>query len=166
MSNIRDARRAPERVFLNLCFAVLAIALLGPLHTAMAQAQTTDSALVNESPTTPSIYEYIKGHIDPATGALAADAKALPDEPATRRYSRLRWVPGALEGLGTRHMQWDGSEKASRATRLLEQIAAGDSSAEPALYDLLRTDDVVTYYSDALDFASARIHDIEPGMHQ
>jgi hypothetical protein len=165
MSTTREVRFAHRYRVFDLCSALLAVVLLVPMHTASAQAQAADPAPESPSPATPSIYEYIKAHIDPATGALAAEAKALPDEPATRRYSRLRWVPGALEGLGTRHMQWDGSEKASRVTHVLEQIAAGDSNAEPVLYDLLRTDDVVTYYSDALDFASARIHDIEPVMH-
>src|SRR5262249_4242834 len=70
--------------------------------------------------TSQSIYEFIALHIDPATGQLTPEGMMLPDEPVARRYSRLRWVPGALEGLGTRHMQWDGSEKASRAARLLE----------------------------------------------
>jgi len=61
-----------------------------------------------------SLYEYIKARIDPATGALPPEGVTLPDEPVARKYSRIRWVPGALEGLGTRHMKWDGSEKASR----------------------------------------------------
>ena len=114
----------------------------------------------------PSIYDYIKSNIDPATGTLSADAMTLPDEPPARKYSRLRWVPGALEGLGTRHMKWDGSEKASRVARLLELIATGNSAAEEALYDLLRTDDVVTFYGDALDLAAARIRDPEPELHE
>ncbi len=63
-------------------------------------------------------------------------------------------------------MQWDGSAKASQAIELLEAYAAGDSSAESALYDLLRADDVVTYYNDALDLASARIPDAEPRLHE
>jgi hypothetical protein len=96
---------------------------------------------------------------------MAADAMQLPDEPATRRFSRLRWMPGALEGLGTRHLQWDGSDKAAQAIVLLQQIAAGSASAEVALYELLRADDVVTFYNDALDFASARIPDAEPRLH-
>src|SRR5262245_8066555 len=99
------------------------------------------------------LYDFIESHVDPTTGTLKPDAAVLPDEPASRRYSRIRWVPGALEGLGTRHMKWDGSEKASRAARLLELIAGGNDAAEPALYDLLRTDDVVTFYNDALDLA-------------
>lgn len=112
-----------------------------------------------------SLYEYIKARIDPATGALPAEGVTLPDEPVARKYSRIRWVPGALEGLGTRHMKWDGSEKASRVARLLELIATGNDAAEEALYDLLRTDDVVTFYNDALDFAAARIRDPEPELH-
>src|SRR5690348_11105864 len=87
-----------------------------------------------------SIYQYIQLHLDSGTGRLADDAVILPDEPATRRFSRLRWVPGALEGLGTRHMQWDGSAKAAQTIALLEQIAAGSPSAEAALYDLMRAD--------------------------
>ena len=120
---------------------------------------------------TPSIYEYIASHIDPATGRLSAEGMTLPDEPIARRYSRIRWVPGALEGLGTRHMQWDGSEKASRAARLLEIIAASQeptavtTAAEASLYELLRADDVVTFYSDALDFAAARTRNVEPRLH-
>ena len=113
-----------------------------------------------------SLYQYIQLHRDAETGRLAADAMVLPDEPATRRFSRLRWMPGALEGLGTRHMQWDGSAKAAQVITLLEQIAAGSPSAEAALYELLRADDVVTFYSDALDFAAARIPDAEPRLHE
>jgi hypothetical protein len=128
--------------------------------------------------TGPSIYEFISAHRDPATGLLTADGLMLPDEPTARRYSRLRWVPGALEGLGTRHMHWDGSEKAYGAARLLEAIAAGkglvggngiatgSASAEAALYELLRADDVVTFYSDALDSASARTRNVEPTLHE
>jgi hypothetical protein len=114
---------------------------------------------------TTSLYQYIQLHRDPETGQLAPAGMILPDEPAARRFSRLRWVPGALEGLGTRHMQWDGSAKAVQAITLLAQIAAGSTSAESALYELLRADDVVTYYNDALDFASARIPDAEPKLH-
>jgi hypothetical protein len=112
-----------------------------------------------------SLYQYIQLHRDAETGRLPPDAMILPDEPATRRFSRLRWMPGALEGLGTRHMQWDGSAKTVQAVTLLRQIAAGDASAEPELYELLRADDVVTYYNDALDYASARIADAEPKLH-
>jgi hypothetical protein len=112
-----------------------------------------------------SLYQFIQLHRDPETGRLTPDATPLPDEPAARRFSRLRWVPGALEGLGTRHMQWDGSTKAAEAITLLSQIAAGSPSAEAALYELLRGDDVVTFYNDALDFASARIADAEPKLH-
>lgn len=113
-----------------------------------------------------SLYQYIQLHRNAETGRLAIDAMTLPDEPAARRFSRLRWMPGALEGLGTRHMQWDGSAKAVQAVTLLQQIAAGHTSAEPALYELLRADDVVTYYNDALDYASVRIADAEPQLHE
>src|SRR6185295_5552932 len=105
---------------------LLAVALLSA-----APASAADDA-------GPSIYQFIASHIDPATGQLSPEGMLLPDEPVARRYSRIRWVPGALEGLGTRHMKWDGSEKASRAARLLELIAGGNDAAEPALYDLLR----------------------------
>jgi hypothetical protein len=112
-----------------------------------------------------SLFQFIQLHRDAETGRLAPEALTLPDEPAARRFSRLRWMSGALEGLGTRHMQWDGSAKAVQAVTLLQQIAAGQAWAEPALYDLLRADDVVTFYNDALDYASARIPDAEPRLH-
>jgi hypothetical protein len=120
---------------------------------------------LDEGPAAPSIYQYIQLHRDADTGRLSPDAMTLPDEPTARRFSRLRWVPGALEGLGTRHMQWDGSAKASQAVYLLDQIAGGNAEAEAALYELLRADDVVTYYSDALDYAAARIRNVEPELH-
>jgi hypothetical protein len=137
--------------------------LLAVTGLGIAPASALDEA-------SPSIYNFIASHIDPATGRLS-DGLLLPDEPVARRYSRIRWVPGALEGLGTRHMQWDGSEKASRAARLLETIAASNAptpdstTAEATLYELLRADDVVTFYSDALDLASARTRDVEPRLH-
>lgn len=108
-----------------------------------------------------SLYRYIQIELDPETGLFPQDKLTLPDEPTGRRFSRIRWVPGALEGLGTRHMKWDGSEKASRAAGLLELAAAGNSTAEAALYELLRADDVVTFYNDALDFAAARIRNAD-----
>lgn len=127
---------------------LLAVAWVAPAHAA-----------------DPSLYDFVRTHVDPVTGTLTPEALTLPDEPATRRYSRIRWVPGALEGLGTRHMKWDGSEKASRTARLLELVAGGNDAAEPALYDLLRTDDVVTFYNDALDLAAARVRNPEPELH-
>jgi hypothetical protein len=141
---------------------LLAVTLLAVVALAVGPARALDDA--------PSIYEFIASHIDPATGRLSAEGALLPDEPVARRYSRIRWVPGALEGLGTRHMQWDGSEKASRAARLLEAIAASSdtsaAAAEGMLYELLRADDVVTYYSDALDLAAARTRNVEPKLHE
>ena len=129
----------------------------------VAQAFTRDEL---RNAAAPAIYQYIQLHRDSATGRMEPDAMTLPDEPATRRFSRLRWVPGALEGLGTRHMQWDGSAKASQTIVLLQQIATGSPAAEAALYELLRADDVVTFYNDALDFAAARIPDAEPRLHE
>ena len=150
--------------------ATLAVMLWPPIQAVAADETPTSGSraapfqpAVPESPT--SIYQYIQLHRDSATGRMAADGMVLPDEPATRRFSRLRWLPGALEGLGTRHMEWDGSAKAAQAITLLQQIAAGSPSAEAALYELLRVDDVVTFYSDALDFAAARIPDAEPRLH-
>src|SRR5262245_23248434 len=140
---------------------LLAVALFVVASLAVAPARAIDDG--------PSIYEFLASHIDSATGRLSADGAMLPDEPVARRYSRIRWVPGALEGLGTRHMQWDGSEKASRAARLLELIAANSdtsaAAAEGMLYELLRADDVVTFYSDALDLAAARTRNVEPKLH-
>jgi hypothetical protein len=161
-----------ERAQRWLFAATLATALSAPIHAAAAEEISTTPAraaapfqppAVPESPT--SLYQYIQMHRDSDTGRIAADATLLPDEPAARRFSRLRWVPGALEGLGTRHMQWDGSAKAVQTITLLQQIAAGSASDEAALYELLRADDVVTFYNDALDYASARIPDAEPKLH-
>ncbi|MEJ0038513.1 MAG: hypothetical protein WDO68_20960 [Gammaproteobacteria bacterium] len=152
-----------------LFVATLAAVLWPPTKVAAADANPTPPGRV--APFQPavaestSLYQYIQIHIDPATGRLAPEAMTLPDEPAARRFSRLRWVPGALEGLGTRHMQWDGSAKAVQTITLLQQIAAGSAPAEAALYELLRADDVVTFYDDALDYAAARIPDAEPILH-
>jgi hypothetical protein len=132
---------------------------------AIALCTAPRAAAAGDAPAAPSIYQYIQLHRDAVTGRIAPEAMTLPDEPAARRFSRLRWVPGALEGLGTRHVQWDGSAKASQAITLLEEVAAGNAAAEPALYELLRADDVVTFYNDALDYAAARIPDAEPRLH-
>lgn len=113
----------------------------------------------------PALYDFIRAHVDPVTGTLQPEALTLPDESTGRRSARLHWAPGALEGLGTRHIKWDGSEKASHAARLLELIAAGNEAAEPVLQELLRADDVVTFYNDALDLAASRVRDPEPELH-
>jgi hypothetical protein len=134
-----------------------------PFQVAAPESAAPSQAAVPERST--PIYQYIQLHRDPETGRLAPDAMTLPDESAPRRFSHLRWLPGALEGLGTRHIKWDDSAKTVQAVTLLEQFAAGDDSAESALYELLRADDVVTFYNDALDYASARIPDAEPRLH-
>lgn len=136
------------------------------LVSAFVFIATALSAVADEAPVASSIYQYIGMNIDADTGRLSSDAITLPDEPVARKFSRLRWVPGALEGLGTRHMQWDGSAKASQAITYLEQYADGDEAAEPALYEMLRADDVVTFYNDTLDYAPARIPDAEPRLHE
>jgi hypothetical protein len=139
---------------LKLAWCLIAL-VIACLSSTLARA--ADSRL--------SIYEYITSRIDPATGTLPPHLMTLPDEPSSRRFSRIRWVPGALEGLGTRHMKWDASEKAARAAGLIALVASGNSSAEAALYELLRADDVVTYYNDALDFAASRVRSVEPTLH-
>ena len=156
--------------------AALCVALSAPIRVTAAadatgvlpQAHVAQALPRDElrNAAAPAIYQYIQLHRDSATGRMEPDAMTLPDEPATRRFSRLRWVPGALEGLGTRHMQWDGSAKASQTIVLLQQIATGSPAAEAALYELLRADDVVTFYNDALDFAAARIPNAEPKLHE
>lgn len=154
-----DATHGPaDATTTGIALAEANVTQAGPGHVAPFQPAVPESSA--------SLYQYIQLHRDPQTGRLPRDAMMLPDEPAARRFSRLRWVPGALEGLGTRHMQWDGSAKAAQAISLLERIAAGHNSAEAALYELLRADDVVTFYNDALDYASARIPDAEPRLHE
>lgn len=142
-----------------------AATLVATAAIAIALCTAPRAAAADDAPAAPSIYQYIQLHRDAVTGRIAPEAMTLPDEPAARRFSRLRWVPGALEGLGTRHVQWDGSAKASQAITLLEEVAAGNAAAEPALYELLRADDVVTFYNNALDYAAARIPDAEPRLH-
>jgi hypothetical protein len=156
-----------------LLATTLAAVIWAPIQVRAAPADADSSSPARVAPfqpalpqDSPSLYQFVQIHRDPETGRLSPDAMTLPDEPTARRFSRLRWVPGALEGLGTRHMQWDGSAKAGQAISLLAQIAAGDSSAEATLYELLRADDVVTFYSDALDFAAARLPDAEPKLHE
>lgn len=151
----RTASRTPQTLARFACFACALVALvLAPVTRAAEDATSSVS-----------LYAFINEQIDPRTGTLSPDAPSLPDESTVRRFSRTRWAPGALEGLGTRHMKWDGSEKAWRAARLLELIAEGKPAAEPALYEMLRADDVVTFYSDALDLAAARISEPEPVLH-
>lgn len=154
LSTSRGERGAPRGLTLSL--TLVCVALVSSFALPGPAAAADDN---------PALYQYIESRIDSATGALRSEAMTLPDEPTGRRYSRIRWVPGALEGLGTRHMKWDGSEKAARAAGLIELVASGNPSAEAALYELLRADDVVTFYNDALDFAAARVRNAEPALH-
>jgi hypothetical protein len=112
-----------------------------------------------------SIYQFIQNHIDPETGRLNEAGVMLPDEPQWRKYSRFRTVPGALEGMGTHHVQWAGSEKTQSVVVLLVEIAVGSAEAEQALFEVLRADDVQTYYQEAIDAASRRINSPEPHLH-
>jgi hypothetical protein len=114
----------------------------------------------------PSLYEHVVARIDPLTGRLRPGSETLPDESPGRRPPWLRWAPGAFDGVGTHHLQWDGSGKARQVADLLVIMVAGaDAAAENELYELLRADDVVTYYEDALDLAASRIADPKPQLH-
>lgn len=151
-----------------LLVTTLAAVLWPSAHAVAADADNSSRAapLQPAAPeSTASIYQYIQLHRDATTDRLAPEAMTLPDEATPRRFSRLRWAPGALEGLGTRHIQWDDATKAAQVVALLEQFAEGNDLAEPVLYELLQADDVVTFYNDALDYASARIPDAEPRLH-
>ena len=102
---------------------------------------------------TPSIYDYILDNLDPETGRLIEAGWTLPDE--ERRYAdtKLRWVPGALDGTLGHHGSPDSeNEKANLISIHLANIANhNDLKDKIALYNLLLEDDLVGYIDLAID---------------
>jgi hypothetical protein len=49
-----------------------------------------------------SLYDFLRSHIDAATGRLTKDGERLPDD--RDNGDAIRWAPGALDGVTTHHM--------------------------------------------------------------
>src|SRR5947208_1083179 len=49
----------------------------------------------------PSIYEHIRAHVPAAGPGLLPGGEILPDEEG--RNDRIKWAPGALDGVASHH---------------------------------------------------------------
>jgi len=60
----------------------------------------------------PSIYEHIQSHVDPDRPGLRDGGSELPDEEPMS--GKLRWAPGAMDGVFGHHMSAESEEAAIR----------------------------------------------------
>jgi hypothetical protein len=65
-----------------------------------------------------SLYEFLRSHIEAATGCLAPDGERLPDD--QDGGDEIRWAPGALDGVSTHHM--GAGEETLRVKQLVKAL--------------------------------------------
>ncbi|OKJ95638.1 hypothetical protein AMK34_21725 [Amycolatopsis sp. CB00013] len=94
-----------------------------------------------------ALYEHIRRNLDPS-GRLPAEV-GLPDD-ARVMSDRLRWVPGAMDGVIGHHGSADGTDRATEVARLLAMACRRPSARQlRKLYAGVMDDDVMDYV-DAL----------------
>lgn len=64
----------------------------------------------------PSILEFIRSHIPTDKPGMTDDGYTLPDEERISEGSKIRWAPGAMDGVATHHMGKSENDEAVRKT--------------------------------------------------
>ena len=70
----------------------------------------------------PSIYEHLQAHTRPGETGLADGGETLPDEQGMASNAKIRWAPGAMDGVLTHHM--GGGSDEDNVARLLNLVRA------------------------------------------
>ena len=100
----------------------------------------------------PSLYQHILAHIRPGEPGLAAGGEELPDQELVEEVQKVRWAPGALDGVFGHHTE--GGEPEETAEEVLEALraftrkASGERAA--ALYHLLAGGTAIEYVDHLL----------------
>jgi hypothetical protein len=68
----------------------------------------------------PSILEFVRTHIATGKPGVTEDGYTLPDEERVCQGSKIRWAPGAMDGVTTHHMgQGENDENVRRTVELV-----------------------------------------------
>lgn len=86
-----------------------------------------------------AIWDHLSAHIEPGRVGLAEGGDELPDERPISDDSRLRWAPGAEDGVLSHHMaEADAAEILDQEIRALQAVLEWPSRERlAALYNLL-----------------------------
>ncbi|MEM9771230.1 MAG: hypothetical protein AAF889_06485 [Cyanobacteria bacterium P01_D01_bin.73] len=101
----------------------------------------------------PSIYQHIKGSIDPKTGCIVKGAGELPDEPEAKP-GELKWASGALDGVMSHHVGGfeNTAERVETITHLVIEISKHNRAADKLeLYKTLGEGDLVQCLDSVLE---------------
>lgn len=96
-----------------------------------------------------SIYEHLRQNVDPS-GRLPAEM-GLPDD--ANAMSRIRWVPGAMDGVASHHFGLAGDvDRVGKVAGLLAAVCRRSSARElRKLYAAVADDDVMDYLDGLLE---------------
>ena len=94
----------------------------------------------------PSILEFIRDHTSTDKPGMTEAGYTLPDEEAVAKDSKIRWAPGAMDGVMTHHMGTGGNEEsAGRAVELISTYCSQPTAANKlAVYQHLLTTTIVS----------------------
>lgn len=100
----------------------------------------------------PSVYEHIKGRLDPA-GGLLAEGEDLPDEPRFERRSGIRFSPGARDGIFGHHAHPpEQSKGVARRLQLLKGVVTRPGASRlRTFYESLLEDAVIEYIDPLIE---------------
>lgn len=117
--------------------------------------------------TTQSAYQAIHSRIDPSSGRFTGDGH-LPDEDAINAGSKIRWAPGAMDGVFGHHSSPENSKAtAGRLAKLIDEIArTGDRRAVAAAYAMMKDESVLGLIDSVIELLGERGSPIEPHLSQ
>jgi len=90
----------------------------------------------------------------------------LPGDESLERAEKIRWAPGALDGVLGRHVEpEESSAKARRLAKLVDRVArTGDRGAEAQSYALLKDESVLPLIDPAIRLMSEWRSPFEPHL--
>jgi hypothetical protein len=106
----------------------------------------------------PSIFRHIREHCRVGQLGLAEEGLTLPDEERITSGSKLRWAPGAMDGVATHHMASGGEDKLSnKAVDLISKYCEQPTARnKAALYESLLTNNIIALIDPVIELLVAR----------
>jgi hypothetical protein len=113
----------------------------------------------------PSIFEHIRLNID-SEGKLTEAGNTLLDEERRYKDEKIRWVPGAMDGVFGHHGGGSLEKQAKEVAELVKSISKKNALSQKArLYDILLKDNLIDFVDPALDQIVASNVSIDPYLH-
>ncbi len=101
----------------------------------------------------PSILEFVRSQIFPDKPRLTENAYTLPDEERIAQGSKIRWAPGAMDGVTTHHMGTGENQKTIHKTVELVLAYSRQPTAKnkAAIYQYIIAEHIVSIIDPVIE---------------